>query len=370
MKNREQNWQQGSQGGNRAPQQQRQFRDFDPGDDYANQGYGGQPTRMRGDADLGYSQRPANQGGYPSEHQGGSQGYQGGNQGGFQGGYQSGSQSGGQSYLSGSQGSYQDENYSGRGQQRGYGQAGYGQNAWGQGSLRREGYGQTGYGFNGSQSSAQDADRGSYDMPAREGSYGNASGRDQEWGFGGGSSRGYGQGGQGGYGQTGFGQSGMSGQSSNSSFGNPYYGQGSSRGGSFGGGSSKGSAPRNYKKSDDRIREDVSERLMQEGYDCSEMDVACQDGIVTLSGDVCNRDVKHRMEHAASDVNGVSDVQNQLKIKSQNRSQITESRSGSASYGGSTGVSGSTSGSSSSSGFGKSSASGSQTDSYSPGNKK
>lgn len=77
----------------------------------------------------------------------------------------------------------------------------------------------------------------------------------------------------------------------------------------------RGRGPKNYRRSDDRIREDVCERLMDDDHvDASDMEVSVQDSIVTLSGSVDDRDMKRRAEDIAESVHGVRDVQNQVRV--------------------------------------------------------
>jgi len=87
--------------------------------------------------------------------------------------------------------------------------------------------------------------------------------------------------------------------------------------------------PKGYKRSDDRIREDVSDRLGDHEYlDCSEVEVTVANGEVTLTGTVRTRQEKFLAEEIADDVSGVHDVHNQLRVKREQSSQtMTESSS-------------------------------------------
>ena len=77
----------------------------------------------------------------------------------------------------------------------------------------------------------------------------------------------------------------------------------------------RGRGPKNYRRSDDRIREDVCERLTDDDHvDASGMEVSVQDCVVTLSGSVDDRDMKRRAEDIAESVHGVRDVQNQIRV--------------------------------------------------------
>jgi hypothetical protein len=75
--------------------------------------------------------------------------------------------------------------------------------------------------------------------------------------------------------------------------------------------------PRNYRRSDERIKEDVSDRLMLEDeLDPSAMEVQVENGRVILMGTVATRFEKRLAESLADSVAGVTDVDNRLKIGS------------------------------------------------------
>jgi osmotically-inducible protein OsmY len=79
-----------------------------------------------------------------------------------------------------------------------------------------------------------------------------------------------------------------------------------------------GRGPRGYQRSDERIREDVNDRLLQHGQiDASDIDVKVQIGEVTLTGTVNNRQEKRMAEDTAESVWGVKEVHNQLRVKQQ-----------------------------------------------------
>lgn len=76
-----------------------------------------------------------------------------------------------------------------------------------------------------------------------------------------------------------------------------------------------GRGPRGYQRSDDRIREEVSDRLTQHGWlDASELDVEVNQGEVTLQGEVDDRYQKRLAEDIAEQVPGVKDIHNRLKV--------------------------------------------------------
>jgi len=76
-----------------------------------------------------------------------------------------------------------------------------------------------------------------------------------------------------------------------------------------------GRGPKGWKRPDDRIREDVCERLTADRHiDASEVEIVVNNGEVTLSGTVHTRDDKRRAEDVTEHVNGVRDVHNNLRV--------------------------------------------------------
>jgi CBS domain-containing protein len=76
-----------------------------------------------------------------------------------------------------------------------------------------------------------------------------------------------------------------------------------------------GRGPRGYGRSDDRIREDINERLTDDAMiDASEIEVEVRDGEATLTGTVRVRSEKRRAEDIAESVRGVKHVQNNLRV--------------------------------------------------------
>lgn len=80
----------------------------------------------------------------------------------------------------------------------------------------------------------------------------------------------------------------------------------------------RGRGPKNYKRSDDRIREDVNDRLSEGYLDASDIEVEVQNTEVVLTGTVNSRADKRRAEAVAESVTGVSNVENRLRVKQQN----------------------------------------------------
>ena len=77
-----------------------------------------------------------------------------------------------------------------------------------------------------------------------------------------------------------------------------------------------GRGPRGYRRSDERIREDINDHLTDDWYvDASDVEVTVNNGMVTLTGRVDSRDDKRRTEDIAESVSGVMDVSNQLRVE-------------------------------------------------------
>lgn len=81
-------------------------------------------------------------------------------------------------------------------------------------------------------------------------------------------------------------------------------------------GEHRGRGPRGYTRRDERIREDLAERLTDDPWcDPSDVEIAVKDGVVTLSGTVTDRDQKYRIEETVENVSGVKDVENNIKVR-------------------------------------------------------
>ena len=206
-----------------------------------------------------------------------------------------------------------------QGQEHDYGpgqMGGYGRGETG--DQRGGGYGQGNYegparqrGYDGAQRGYDGGDRGY--QQGRSGSMGYGDGQQQ---------RGY-EGGDG-YRDSGRQQNFNYGESSagGRTQGQQSWSQGSSGGWGGGGGNEgrrRGRAPKNYSRSDDRLTEIVCDTLIDHGCDCSDVEVKVNDGVVTLTGEVDDRQEKFQFEHIAADVNGVKDVQNQLRMRQRSR---------------------------------------------------
>jgi len=133
----------------------------------------------------------------------------------------------------------------------------------------------------------------------------------------------------GGYGQTGFreGASSQFGSFPTSGYSEGQYGSTRTRG------RFTGRGPKNYTRSDDRIREDVSDRLEQHGeIDATEIEVRVETAEVILEGTVPDRRTKRLAEDVVEDTPGVKQVHNRLRIQGNGgESDFNRSQSGAGS---------------------------------------
>ena len=137
-----------------------------------------------------------------------------------------------------------------------------------------------------------------------------------------GSSSGVGYGGYGGEGS--YGSQGWSGHGG---WREPY-GEGQQYGssGGYSQGQHRGKGPKNYQRSDERMKEMLCERLHDDPeIDASEVTVTVQGGKITLEGTVDSRRTKNAIEDVAEQL-GPQDVQNNLRVqKSGERSGMESS---------------------------------------------
>ena len=246
-----------------------------------------------------------------------------------------GSRSGQQSQRWEPQGRETPGGYSG--ESEGYGSPGYGsrmqtygsqQQRYGSGGYESQGYGSQGYGYPG----GSQYGRGRYGDRfgrgpegidrSREFSTGQSYGIRYGQEFGGGTSR-YGEPSRSFRATQGFGQTGEPGYSEGQ------FGTSGRTRGRF-----TGRGPKGYTRSDDRIKEDVSDRLEQHGeIDAWEIVVMVQNGEVTLEGTVSDRRTKRLAEDVAEESPGVKQVNNRLRIKGNGgeresgRNQLTSGQS-------------------------------------------
>ena len=77
-----------------------------------------------------------------------------------------------------------------------------------------------------------------------------------------------------------------------------------------------GLGPRGYQRGDERLREDVCDRLTEHGeVDARDMEVTVSAGEVTLTGTAPTRTQKRLAEDIADAVSGVIEVHNRLRVQ-------------------------------------------------------
>jgi osmotically-inducible protein OsmY len=78
----------------------------------------------------------------------------------------------------------------------------------------------------------------------------------------------------------------------------------------------RGKGPRSYQRSDERIREDIEDILMEDPYvDASDIEVEVRSGEVILKGIVDNKLTKRRVENLVESVAGVKQTENRLRSR-------------------------------------------------------
>lgn len=76
-----------------------------------------------------------------------------------------------------------------------------------------------------------------------------------------------------------------------------------------------GRGPKGYRRSDERITEEICERLTDHGgVDASEIEVRVENGEVTLEGTVESRRAKRLAEAVADTIRVVEDIHNRLRL--------------------------------------------------------
>lgn len=84
----------------------------------------------------------------------------------------------------------------------------------------------------------------------------------------------------------------------------------------------RGAGPQNYTRSDQRILDDICDRLTEDRYvDASDITVTVQEREVTLDGSVTSKQAKRRAEDVADHVTGVGHVQNNLRVKDRQKTE-------------------------------------------------
>jgi len=100
----------------------------------------------------------------------------------------------------------------------------------------------------------------------------------------------------------------------------------------------RGRGPKGYVRSDERIKEDVNDRLTDDSnIDASGIEVTVNNSEVTLSGSVNSRWAKRHAEDIAESVSGVKNVENRVKAGSGNSDTDYSTNTGTSTGSSSTG---------------------------------
>jgi BON domain len=232
-------------------------------------------------------------------------------------------------------GGYEQSRY-GQGEQGNYGQRRYGQSNQGDYGRGSQQYGQGRSGSNDFGGGRRDFGQRGYGSESRYGS-------PQQWGGGdygaqGGSSFAYGRGGENwggsGYAGSDYGPTSRSGYGYGDSVGSEQWNRQASH---------RGKGPKGYERSDDRLKEMISERLSDDpNIDASEITIAVSGGVVKLTGTIDSRAEKYQVEELIERCGGVKDIDNQLRTQSrQSSGQGQGLGRQSSSVGGASGLTGS-----------------------------
>jgi len=92
--------------------------------------------------------------------------------------------------------------------------------------------------------------------------------------------------------------------------------------------SHRGRGPKGYTRSDERIKEDINDRLSDDHHiDASNIDVAVTNGEVVLTGSVDDRRAKRHAEDLAEAISGVKNVENRIRVGNENSNSSSAANS-------------------------------------------
>jgi osmotically-inducible protein OsmY len=80
-----------------------------------------------------------------------------------------------------------------------------------------------------------------------------------------------------------------------------------------------GRGPKGYRRSDERIHDEVCERIARSGVNADDVEVKVENGEVTLTGTVEQREDKWHLETVCESVFGVDDVHDRLRTSDRDR---------------------------------------------------
>lgn len=83
-----------------------------------------------------------------------------------------------------------------------------------------------------------------------------------------------------------------------------------------------GLGPKNYRRSDERVLDEVCDRLIDSSdVDASNLEISVDDGVVTLKGTVSDKWMKYEAEELAEQVRGVNDIKNEISVSAKSESE-------------------------------------------------
>jgi osmotically-inducible protein OsmY len=85
--------------------------------------------------------------------------------------------------------------------------------------------------------------------------------------------------------------------------------------GGWGHAGSRQRGPKGYVRSDERLKDEIHERILQSDVDASDVSIDVHDGHVTLHGTISSRFSKYQLEELVDHVIGVRDVDNRVRAR-------------------------------------------------------
>jgi osmotically-inducible protein OsmY len=76
----------------------------------------------------------------------------------------------------------------------------------------------------------------------------------------------------------------------------------------------RGKGPRNYRRSDERILDDIIERIVSRRIDASDVDIRIDKGEVVLTGRIDDKRSRRALEDLVDEVPGVCQVENRIRL--------------------------------------------------------
>lgn len=93
-------------------------------------------------------------------------------------------------------------------------------------------------------------------------------------------------------------------------------------GGANGGGNRRKKSPKNFQRSDERIKEEVYDRLIQDpDIEIDDIEIEVQAGEVTITGTVPQRWLRYRVEETVDSIWGIKDITNNLRVRREEQAE-------------------------------------------------